>query len=176
MLFLKRSFQLLHNNNLGFNTLPVTPRHLDTLEEFSRTFISRRLFQSLTLSDNVMKTISLLAYTISVSAYFDEFFFADNGTCPELSDIDCKPPDQVCAHDFILERYYCCGGEQSNVCWTEPVDCDGENGGPSSSQQKCTDVGYNWCCLASEACTQQTGVLLLLAWLILASRYGVLRS
>ncbi|KAJ4987673.1 hypothetical protein SVAN01_06840 [Stagonosporopsis vannaccii] len=105
----------------------------------------------------ILATI-LFACTRTVSADFDDFFFASNATryvCPGIG-FACEPP-MICAHEAITDVYYCCiPGATDAVCWKGSASCDGgDERMPSGSQQSCSSGNNAFCCLKSrEECTQ----------------------
>lgn len=97
----------------------------------------------------------LLSLALRSRAAYDDFFFVMNGnhtaTCPGL-EFGCN------AHDRVIDKYYCCSGEDYPICRAFADECSGNDGGPSSLQVQCEDSGYTWCCLSDrEQCTQRSG-------------------
>ena len=93
-------------------------------------------------------------------AYYDTFFFpATNLTCPGFpSWFGCNAPDAVCAHENVLNKYYCCSGITHPICRTPEDTCTGPKNTASSEQINCIyDQSHHWCCLqGTETCTQRT--------------------
>lgn len=92
---------------------------------------------------------------------WDSFIFVTNpnntATCPGYV-YNCNGPDNVCAHDPVLDKWYCCSGVDYPVCRAYRTTCEGSNGGAGSGQILCADGDYDWCCLGgTEVCTQRTG-------------------
>ncbi|KAF2470930.1 uncharacterized protein BDR25DRAFT_28302 [Lindgomyces ingoldianus] len=98
---------------------------------------------------------SLLLIPLRVVADYDQFYFSSNVTnwrCSKLA-FDCIAP-QVCAHESLLDKFYCCGPGSDSVCWSGAQDCSGSNGVPSSTQVGCGNNAF--CCLNNrEECTQR---------------------
>ncbi|KAF2019790.1 hypothetical protein BU24DRAFT_489676 [Aaosphaeria arxii CBS 175.79] len=100
--------------------------------------------------------LSALLFAGNAFAAYSELFFATEESdwkCPRLS-FKCIAPS-ICAHEGLLDKYYCCAPEDDAVCWTGSESCKGSDGGPSSTQLGCgSDNGY--CCLSGrEECTQR---------------------
>ena len=102
-----------------------------------------------------MRTAFLpLALSLAHAAHaaYTEFFFATEESdwkCPN-GVFDCPPP-QICAHDSLVDKYYCCGPGGDAVCWTNSMDCN-----PNALE--CGEGEYAYCCLdGREMCTQRTG-------------------
>ena len=91
-------------------------------------------------------------------ADYTNFFFNSSNGCPGVG-ISCAPPLNMCAYDSVSDKYYCCSGENYDICRAFAPACRGTNGAPSSSQQLCTTGDASWCCLgqAQERCTSRTG-------------------
>ncbi|KAH7115861.1 hypothetical protein B0J11DRAFT_112509 [Dendryphion nanum] len=91
-----------------------------------------------------------------VLAQYDQFVFSTNATrwkCPKGLAFDCIAPN-VCTHETVLDKWYCCGPEQGSVCWSGSTTCSGsEKNTPGTNQLGCG----SYCCLNSrEQCTQRT--------------------
>ncbi|ORY12422.1 hypothetical protein BCR34DRAFT_300271 [Clohesyomyces aquaticus] len=99
----------------------------------------------------------LLSLPFRVLADYDKFYFSSNATnwqCDGIS-FQCPAP-QVCAHESLLDKYYCCGPGKDSVCWSGAQDCGGSNGAPSSNQVGCGSGVNAFCCLNTrEECTQR---------------------
>jgi hypothetical protein len=64
----------------------------------------------------------------------------------------------ACAYDSITDKHYCCGGSAQGTCRISSPECLGADGGPSSTQQRCTAGDSDWCCLKdTESCTSRIG-------------------
>jgi hypothetical protein len=101
----------------------------------------------------------ILAGAALVLADYQKFFFSANGTCPGLA-WPCVQNSVIaaCAYDSITDKHYCCGGSAQGTCRISSPECLGADGGPSSTQQRCTAGDSDWCCLKdTESCTSRIG-------------------
>ncbi|PSN59091.1 hypothetical protein BS50DRAFT_594786 [Corynespora cassiicola Philippines] len=101
---------------------------------------------------------SVLFFSRGIQAAYDEFFFASEASdwkCPTMG-FDCVAP-QVCAHESLLDKYYCCGTGSSNaVCWSGSSECGGSNDSPATGRIGCSEGDNAFCCLSErEECTQR---------------------
>ena len=104
-----------------------------------------------------MRLLIVLSTTfITVSAFYDNFYFSSSASCPSMP-YNCSVPNGVCAHESLLKKFYCCGWTESDICFTQGQTCGGEDSTPSVNQQQCGTTDQFWCCLKSEQCTPQTG-------------------
>ncbi|KAF2032483.1 hypothetical protein EK21DRAFT_109862 [Setomelanomma holmii] len=104
---------------------------------------------------------ALAIHVAYVAAAYDRLYYASNSTkffCTSGFGLSCTPPS-VCAHDDLINKYYCCNpGDPKAVCYTGmDVDCKGANNAASGAQDKCTPGSTGFCCLKNtEQCTQTT--------------------
>jgi hypothetical protein len=115
-----------------------------------------------------MLLLLILASATLGLADYQKFFFSANGTCPGLA-WPCVQNSVIaaCAYDSITDKHYCCGGADQATCRISSPDCLGADGGPSSTQQRCTAGDSNWCCLKdTESCTSRIGKRQLVAVLL----------
>ncbi|KAG7001358.1 hypothetical protein G7Y79_00032g067110 [Physcia stellaris] len=103
--------------------------------------------------------LSLVLSLLRVCSAYDQAYFATRATDWECDGLPfgCSPP-QICVHDGLLNKDYCCGaGSSEAVCWTGSTEC-ASNNQPSSSQIGCGAGTDGFCCLQKrEECTQTTG-------------------
>ncbi|KAL1953456.1 hypothetical protein VTO42DRAFT_2794 [Malbranchea cinnamomea] len=96
---------------------------------------------------------ALLTFASSALAAYDQFFFSTeegDWLCPGLI-FDCPPP-RVCAYDRVLDKSYCCGPGEDEVCWT------GRSMLCQTGTTQCGDENNPYCCLEErETCTQRYG-------------------
>jgi len=92
-------------------------------------------------------------------AYYSEFLFVANGTCPDDETWSCPPPLNVCVLNSVTDEWYCCSGGDYPICRKRPVGCGGGNSTtPASGQIFCGSQSDGWCCLdGEEICTQRSG-------------------
>ena len=130
-------------------------------------YVEHHLFPSYLLPTKMLFSTILSLFAFEALASYDEFYFSappigDNTTfvtCPNVG-ITCAAPNNTCAHDRVLDKYYCCSGSDYPVCRAFARECQGADGGPSASQFTCENEGRSWCCLEGvESCTQRTGKL-----------------
>lgn len=106
-----------------------------------------------------MFLLSILASAALASADYDSWFFTANGSCPGLA-WPCVADSVLaaCAYDSVTDNHYCCGGAAQGSCRISSPQCLGEDGGPSSTQQRCTAGDAEWCCLKeTQMCTPRIG-------------------
>jgi hypothetical protein len=95
----------------------------------------------------------------ATSAYYSQFLFVANGTCPDDETWSCPPPLNVCVLNSVIDEWYCCSGGDYPICRKRPVGCGGGNSTtPASGQIFCGSQSDGWCCLdGEEMCTQRSG-------------------
>lgn len=102
-------------------------------------------------------SLAALSLIHAAHAAYTEFFFTTEESewkCPGAF-FDCPPP-QICAHDSLVDKYYCCGPGDDAVCWTNSIQCDGNTVGCGEDEEGAP----LYCCLDErEICTQRTGEL-----------------
>lgn len=106
-----------------------------------------------------MFRLAFLGHAALALADYQKFFFSANGTCPGLA-WPCVQNSVLaaCAYDSIADKHYCCGGAAQGTCRINNPECLGADGGPSSTQQRCTAGDSSWCCLKdTESCTTRVG-------------------
>ncbi|KAL6711230.1 hypothetical protein ACN47E_005761 [Coniothyrium glycines] len=101
----------------------------------------------------------LFASISHVYAVFDILAFPSDATdyvCPGMNST-CIPPN-ICAHQFALDRYYCCHPLQGE-CVVDPSVCGAREERPSSNQQSCQNSdATTFCCEKDgERCTEVEG-------------------
>jgi len=103
----------------------------------------------------------LALFALKAHAGYDTFSFFtnsnDTATCPDLG-FGCNAPNNTCAHEAVIDKYYCCSGSDYPLCRAYASEGDSDNGACGSGQFECNENGATWCCLSGkEQCTQRTG-------------------
>lgn len=91
-----------------------------------------------------------LLWTAFATAQFDDFYWSVNNECPGYVGFNCTAPQQACAYHGLLNKWYCCGGDDG-VCWTNAIRCQS-----NQTQTLCGSGNDRFCCLNQyEQCSQR---------------------